>query len=149
MGAEAAMGASLLSGGAQMYGNAKEAKALRANAKAIDAERAATEEVFNRRLFLLQRDQDKYIGSLESAFARSGIDFSGTMLNIYAETKDTMKQEQAALLAEAAQTDRRLASQAGQLRQQASNLTSTFTMATTLLGTGLDAGSSYYRARGA
>lgn len=149
MGAEAAFGGSILSGGAQLYGNAKEASAYRKNAAAVDQERKNTAQVFERKLYLLQRQQDKYTGSVESAFARSGIDFSGSQLDLYVDNQREQSLERSALLAEARQTDNHLASQASMLRDRASNLTSGFTTATTLLGTGIDATSSYYRAKGA
>lgn len=149
MGAEAVAVGGMLSGGAQIYGNAKEARALRANAKAIELERKASAEVYDRKLYLLRKDQTKYLGSLESSFARAGIDFSGSALDVHAETTREMAIEQSALNAEARQTDLRLLNQANQMRDRAKDLTSPMTMGLTLLGTGLESSASYYKARGA
>lgn len=84
-----------------------EGNALHQNANAMEKQKEEAQDIFARKLMLLERDQTKYLGSWKSDFAKSGIDFSGSALEAYADTTEAMRLEKLALKAdEKASTDR-------------------------------------------
>lgn len=96
-----------MSGVSQVQKRKAESQAQWQNANAMERQKEDAQDVFARKLLLLERNQTKYLGSLRSDFARSGIDFSGSALEAYADTTEQMRLETLALKAEAkANSDR-------------------------------------------
>jgi hypothetical protein len=106
----------------------------------LQAQARDAQDVFDRRLKLLKNNQDKYLGSLDSDFAKAGIDFSGSFLEIYSQTKSDMREEQSAVRAEAASVQNRFQNEINMSRERRDALTDPTTRSLTLLGGAMSVG---------
>lgn len=95
-----------------------------ANSVGMEKQKLEAQEIFARKLILLERDQTKYLGSMRSDFAKSGIDFSGSALEAFADTTEQMRMEKLALKAEEAANTNRYDSEIAKARRNARSLTS-------------------------
>lgn len=144
MGAGAVGAGTVLSGFANMSNMDAQSRAEGDNIRGFQQQQRDAAYVFDRKLKLLQTDQDKYMGSLDSAFAKSGIDFSGSMLDLYSQTEKDMREERLALRAEATSVNNRFDSEIRNAQNRQDALNDPMTRGMTLLGGGLSAAGSMY-----
>jgi len=90
-----------LAAGVKMYGDYKanqdEAKAHRANAAAIQAQKHAAEVAAKRELQIFEDESDQYVGSMVTNIARSGVSLEGSSLMVIAQEQASIDAEYRAI----------------------------------------------------
>lgn len=102
MAAAAFIGAAMMIGG-NIKSNLDESKAEMQNAQAYESQAAYAKAVHARKLKLLDRQQKDFAGKQKAMFAKSGISFSGSVLDVLVDTQVAQKDEMIAAQNEAAQ----------------------------------------------
>jgi hypothetical protein len=91
----------LIGAGFQIYGqiqaNNAEAEAQELNAEFFEEQKIASEMATRRELDIFDREGDAFFGDQVSAYAKAGVDLSGSILTALVGTKQKIKSERAAI----------------------------------------------------
>lgn len=147
MAAAAAVGAVLMIAG-NVKSNLDQAKAERQNAEAYRTQAEYAKAVHARKMYLLTRQQNDFTGKQKSLFAKSGISFSGSVLDVLVDTKVEQRYEQIAAQNEATSEVSAYNFQAQASEARARSLSNPMTLMLQSGGTALSAYGNYRGAAG-
>ena len=137
-----AVGMIVVAGVSAISGARAQKRAARANARAIREQAAFNAMVSRREADIFKNDSEIFLGNQQSAIAKSGVDFSGSVLMQYASSKNSVDRQYNAIKEGAAQR----AKMAEQEAQEQKRLGRDLATASYLQGAGsiLNATSNYY-----
>lgn len=139
----------VMGGGLQMYGNYRanqaEADALEKNAQFLESQAKLTVEASKREHAIFSDESDQFFGSQVNAFAKAGVDPSGSALSVMATTQRQIAQEGASILATGRRQSELSLLKAQQARDEANRLGSFETTFLQTASTGLNMGSMLAR----
>ena len=92
----------IISGGVQIFGKLKaneaEADAQRQNAAFFREQQKLSQAATRREVDIFERESDAFFGSQVSAYAKAGVDLSGSILQSLTQSKQSIKSERSAII---------------------------------------------------